>query len=273
MEANNKDDKSVMQCAEFEALLADALDATPSGTAADARLSGPKLESFQAHRQACAVCGPMFAEAEAGMKWLSALSPVEPPRNLVRNILLATSGAETSPSAQRAFKPWPRKLREWASPILGPVTSNVLQPRFAMSFGMAFFSLSMVLTVAGVKFSDLRRLDLRPTAVRNELVRGYYETAGRVVKYYENLRFVYEIESRVRDLKRATTPEENSPPPKPKNRNGGDKTSGDPSPRDKDKDQYYSREERSQTVASRRGHHDPASAGLKAGLLLARRSA
>src|SRR6266581_5178123 len=270
MEANNNDDKSVMQCAEFEALLADALDATPSGTAADARLSGPKLESFQAHRQACAVCGPMFAEAEAGMKWLSALSPVEPPRNLVRNILLATSGAETSPSAQRAFKPWPRKLLEWASPILGPVTSsNVLQPRFAMSFGMAFFSLSMVLTVAGVKFSDLRRLDLRPTAVRNELVRGYYETAGRVVKYYENLRFVYEIESRVRDLKRATTPEENSPPPKPKNRNGGDKTSGDPSPRDKDKDQYYSREERSQTVASRRGHHDPASAGLKAGLLLA----
>jgi len=47
-------------------------------------------------------------------------------------------------------------------------------------------------------------VDLRPSAIR----RAYYETSGKVVKYYQNIRFVYEIESRVREFKRATTPAE-----------------------------------------------------------------
>ena len=41
--------KNGMQCAEFDALLNEALDAT---------LTGAKLESFQAHARVCAVCGP-----------------------------------------------------------------------------------------------------------------------------------------------------------------------------------------------------------------------
>ena len=42
----------------------------------------------------------------------------------------------------------------------------------------------------------------------------YYETSSRVVKYYENIRLVYEVESRLQELKRATTSEEedNRPP-------------------------------------------------------------
>ena len=72
---------------------------------------------------------------------------------------------------------------------------------------MAFFSLSVALSVAGVKVSDLRQLDLRPSAVK----RTYYETSGRVVKYYENIRFVYEIESRVREFKKVATPAETAP--------------------------------------------------------------
>ena len=73
-----------------------------------------------------------------------------------------------------------------------------------MSFGMAFFTLSVTLSLAGVRLSDLRHVDLRPSAIR----RNYYETQGRVVKYYENIRFVYEIESRVRQFKQAATPAE-----------------------------------------------------------------
>ena len=46
-----------------------------------------------------------------------------------------------------------------------------------------------------------------PVAIK----RTYYETTGRVVKYYENIRFVYEIESRVREFKRVTAPPEPSP--------------------------------------------------------------
>ena len=54
--------QSEMQCAEFEALLSDALDG---------KLSPPKLNSFHDHRKQCQLCGPMFAEAESGLRWLN----------------------------------------------------------------------------------------------------------------------------------------------------------------------------------------------------------
>jgi len=76
-----------------------------------------------------------------------------------------------------------------------------------MSFGMAFFSLSVALSVAGVKPTDLRQISLRPSALR----RTYYSTQARVVHYYENIRFVYEVESRVRGIKRNLTPAEPAP--------------------------------------------------------------
>ncbi len=41
-------------------------------------------------------------------------------------------------------------------------------------------------------------MSLRPAAIRHT----YYNTQARVVRYYENIRFVYEVESRVRELKR-----------------------------------------------------------------------
>jgi hypothetical protein len=113
------------------------------------------------------------------------------------------------------------------------------QPRFAMSFGMAFFTLSVTLSLAGVKLSDLRHMDLRPSAIR----RTYYETSGRVVKYYENIRFVYEIESRVRQFKEAAAPAER-PTPQQNDNERKNKTKNDNSeqPEQKQERNNYSRE-------------------------------
>src|SRR5271165_4734707 len=176
--------KNGMQCAEFDALLTDALDGT---------LTGPKLESFQAHARVCAVCGPLFAEADGGRRWLKSLAEVEPPAHLAHNILLATTGYESKRVAvgSKGNASWADAITGWLRPIFAPVLSVGRQPRFAMSFGMAFFSLSVSLSLAGVKVSDMRRIDMRPSAIK----RAYYESTGRVVKYYENIRFVYEIES------------------------------------------------------------------------------
>src|SRR6478609_2106385 len=207
--------KNGMQCAEFDALLIVALDGS---------LSGRKLESFQAHARVCAVCGPLFAEADAGRRWLKSLPEVDAPSHLVHNILLATTGYESKRVAVRpgAKASWMDAVTACLRPVFGPVLSMSRQPRFAMSFGMAFFSLSISLSLAGVKVSDVRHVDLRPSALK----RTYYETTGRVVKYYENIRFVYEIESRVREFKRANTPAEPAPEPKEKERKNN--TSGQP---------------------------------------------
>ncbi len=200
------ENQSEMQCAEFEALVADALDGT---------LTGAQREAFDRHLAACSHCAPLYAEAEVGLRWLELLKAeeVEPPEPLLANILKATSWAQLP--VREARPPWWQWMRET------PVFAAVLQPRFAMSFAMAFFSVTVLLNLSGLKLRDVRHLDLRPSAV----VRGFYETQGKVVKYYENIRFVYEIESRVRDLKRATTPEQPSAEPEqtkpqPNNRTG-----------------------------------------------------
>jgi hypothetical protein len=132
------------------------------------------------------------------------------------------------------------------SAMAGPILGVAKQPRFAMSFGMAFFSLSITMSMAGVKLGDVRHADLRPSAIK----RSYYETTGRVVKYYENIRFVYEIESRMREFKRATTPAETSQPEQEKEKDKhhrNDNTSGQPEPK---QDRNYSQEGNQVILAS-----------------------
>lgn len=206
-EDNRPDDRPKMSCSEFDALLSQAIDGT---------LAGEKLVTFETHGRECQLCGPLLQEAEAGRTWLKSLEEVDPPAELVTNILLRTTGLSPSKRhipGEAAGTSWMGRIREWAGVITSPIVAVARQPRFAMSFGMAFFTLSVTLSLAGVKLSDLRHVDLRPSAIR----RTYYETTGRVVKYYENIRFVYEIESRVRQFKEATAPA--PPPPPPQNNN------------------------------------------------------
>ena len=126
-----------------------------------------------------------------------------------------------------------RQWLDWVqASIVTPTMGIVKQPRFAMSFGMAFFSLSVGLNVAGVKVSDVRHVDLRPSAVR----RTYYETSGKISKYYENLRVVYEFEARVRELKRVTRPAGQS---EEKEKDRKNNTSGQP---DQKQERNYSQQ-------------------------------
>jgi len=192
-----------MQCQEFDGLLTDALDGV---------LTGLQLDRFQAHARTCSACGPLFAEVEAGRNWLKDLTEVEPPVSLLTNVLASTTGVDTQRlrvnlSAPQPRVTWVEKAQAWAFEAMQPIWTTVRQPRFAMSFGMAFFSLSVALSVLGVKPADLRQVSLRPATIRHT----YYNTQARVVRYYENIRFVYEVESRVRELKRNVTPAEPAP--------------------------------------------------------------
>ncbi|MGC2245862.1 MAG: hypothetical protein WA609_04600 [Terriglobales bacterium] len=211
------DTKYGASCTEFEALLSDAIEG---------RLTGAQKDGFDAHRRTCAVCGPLFADAVAGREFLLALEPVEPPAYLVQNILIATSGVvSTRAGTATGATPRSERLREWWDSWFTPVAAFVKQPRFAMSFGMIFFSFSLALSAAGFKASDLAKIDLRPAAVRH----AYNDAQIKVVQYYDNIRFVYEIESKVRELKRATVPAEPAPQQQqPKDNNHKNDTSGQP---------------------------------------------
>ncbi len=188
-----------MQCHEFDLLLTDALDGV---------LSGAGLDRFQAHARSCAACGPLLAEAEAGRNWLKGLTEVEPPASLVNNILASTTGVDTQRLGAVARVPQPRiswleRMQATVYGYLEPIWNTVRQPRFALSFGMAFFALSVGLTVAGVKPADLRQISLRPSSIRHT----YYNTQARVVRYLDNVRPVLEMQAAFHGLKRSAPAE------------------------------------------------------------------
>lgn len=211
----NKDLQNGLSCSQFEALLAEALDDDGQGLPAKTR------EAFEAHRKSCPDCASLFAEAQEGMLSLRTLQEVEPPRNLVHNILAATSRAET---VAATTLPDGVKTGWWQSlthprrlPRLG-----FLHSRFVTSFCMAFFSLSLTLSLAGVRLNDLSRIDWHPSALRRSVVLQYTQIEAKVVRYYDNMRAVYVVESLGQQLKRAVAPAQND-----NNRNNKDNTRPD----------------------------------------------
>ncbi len=191
----NNEPKHGMECSEFETLLADALDnAIPAGT----------RTAFDEHGRSCAVCGPMLAEALEGMLMVRGMAELEPPKNLVHNILAATSRKEATAEqiAEEAKLGWMERLRRSLSPQVG----GLLHSRFAMSFAMAFFSLSITLTLAGVKITDVKNMVENPSMLRKNVVLGYTHVEAKVTSYYENLRLVYQVQAKVRELKKNTAP-------------------------------------------------------------------
>jgi len=216
-----------MQCSQFDALLAEALDGA---------LPADLQPAFDAHSRSCQACGAMLAEAREGMLLLGGLAEVEPPKNLLHNILAATSMAEAKAQAEAA----PAGTRAgWLARLFpshtGPARktgwAGVLQSRFVTSFCMAFFSLSLTLSLAGVRISDLAKIDWHPTALRKSVVLQYTQIEAKVTRYYDNMRLVVEVESRVRDLKKAASPAPDSNTNDNKqrqNRNSAPDTSGRP---------------------------------------------
>jgi hypothetical protein len=212
---NSEERQSGMQCSQFEALLADAMDGL---------LTHDTREAFDAHRLSCTLCGPLFAETQEGMLLLKALPEIEPPNNLVHNILAATTLAEKPAVAPVQPEGWLAQLRQkLPTPMAG-----MLHSRFATSFAMAFFSLALTLNLLGVRVSQI---DWHPSALRKSVVLEYTQIEARVQRYYDNLRIVYEVENRVQNLKRTTAPEpakDNSNQKQEQNRNTAPDGSGRP---------------------------------------------
>ncbi len=193
----------VLRCDEWESLLADALDGS---------LSAADDAAFARHHHECALCAQMLKETEQGRSWMQYLAEEpEVPAGLLNKILARTSGPQPGAAVPALSLP-PRPA--WHRVML-PAVRQVLEPRLMMTAAMAFFSIALTLNLAGIKVTDLRAADLQPSRLRANISRTYYSTNEQVTKYYKNLRLVYEMESRVRELRR-TTESEPAPQQAPK---------------------------------------------------------
>ena len=167
-----------MNCADVEILLADFVDGTLRGDAASA---------LEAHLAGCAACRELARDSAEAVAFMERAAVVEAPPELVTRILFeVTAGpsrAVIKPSMVR------RLFGRWLEPIL--------QPRVAMGMAMTVLSFAMIGRFAHVP--QLTPSDLDPvkvfTAAEDRVVRWY----NRGVKYYESMRVVYEIQTRLKE--------------------------------------------------------------------------
>jgi Putative zinc-finger len=204
-------------CAQCEAMLADAIDGT---------LSATDQAIFDRHIATCEVCSEMFADAQRGAALVSMLKThrPEPSAMLLERILAQTSGAAANIAETHATTTLPHTVLAPA-PVSGigivvpfparlahrfnlrAFGQTMLQPRLAMTAAMAFFSIALTLNLTGVHLNELKASNLKPSNIERNLS----DANARAIRYYENLRVVYELESRVRDLQRAN--DNDSPAP------------------------------------------------------------
>ena len=184
-------------CGAWETLLTDALDG----------LLRPEDEAtFTSHKAICPACTALYEEARKGREWLEFLSPEpEAPEGLLERIL-----AHTGPG-HAARGPLPAMAGSGSVPaFVVPVWQQTgffarmryaVQPRMLMTAAMAFFSIALTLSLTGVRLTTLRLADLRPRAVRSYMERQLNMASVPIVRYYDHLRFVYEVESKVRQMR------------------------------------------------------------------------
>lgn len=171
-----------MTCTRFEALLADYLDRT---------LPAAEHSAIDEHAAACPACRELMRDASAGARLLATAPQIAVPPDLVTRIAYqAPNGRLRHPLDTPGLLS--RMAARWLQPLL--------QPKLAMGMAMTVLSFAMLQRCTGIQVQHIQAADLSPVRIWDSVEDRVIRTRDRAVKYYENIRLVYEIESRLRDM-------------------------------------------------------------------------
>jgi Putative zinc-finger len=157
-------------CTLTEERLSDFLDGT---------LAPREAGAFSAHTAGCANCAQLVAQVGGLVSQMQSVPQVVEPPQLERRILDATLGPRRPKAASRGLFGW--LLMIW-------------QPRFAM--GIVTVAASVVI-VSHASASQGGRSNLNPLNLLRGANRQIHLTYARGEKFVNNLRVVYEIQSRL----------------------------------------------------------------------------
>jgi len=167
-----------MNCADVEILLAEYVDGT---------LQREVRSAVKSHLDTCVACRDLAHDAAGAVAFMQRSAEVEAPPELLTRILFeVTHGA-----SREVIKP--PLAQRWFGKMFGSWLGPVFQPRFAM--GMATTLLSLAFIIRGRQLSPA---DLNPFKLWNATEMQVSRTWERGVKYYENLRLVFEIQTRLK---------------------------------------------------------------------------
>lgn len=170
-----------MTCAEFELVLCEYIDGT---------LTAAERAAMDAHQAGCAACTELASDCAAAVGFMERAANVEPPAALVTKIL------HQAPSRQ----PIAVKAKSAFGQLMARLFEPILRPRLVMGMAMTILSFAMLGRFAGIEARQLRATDLHPVKVWEAAEDRVHRSWNRVVKYYESLRIVYEVQSMLRDL-------------------------------------------------------------------------
>ncbi len=158
-----------MSCAELEILICDYVDGT---------LDAAGRAVVESHLAQCPSCAALAADSAEAVQFMERAAAVEPPPQLITRILF---DAPWRKSAQVSG------VRGW----LDRIFSSMLQPRLVMGMAMSVLSLSLM-------FNTVRQLkpsDLEPSKVVAGIEDRAARAWARTVKFYDNLKVVYQVQS------------------------------------------------------------------------------
>lgn len=157
-----------MNCAEIEILICEYVEGA---------LAPAQRAEVESHLAACRSCAEWARDASAAVAFIARAGEVEPPPELITRILFDA--------------PWQKRQTSW----LPKIFHSVLSPKFAMSMALTILSLSMLWGPA----RTFRPVDLQPTKIWASLEDRVYLAWARTLKFYDNLKFVYQIQTTLRE--------------------------------------------------------------------------
>ncbi|MBZ5595268.1 MAG: zf-HC2 domain-containing protein [Acidobacteriia bacterium] len=168
-----------MTCANLEIALCDYLDGT---------LAPAEKAEVESHLSTCAACAETARDARAAIAFMERVADVEPPPELVTRMFAIPGLPEARTSMRAGIRGWLRNL-----------VQPMLQPRMVMGLSLTILFFGMMARCAGIPERKLTPSDLDPAHVWVGAEERIHRGWERTVKFYENLRFVYQIQSRVRE--------------------------------------------------------------------------
>jgi hypothetical protein len=157
-------------CTQTEERLSDYLDGI---------FDPAEAAQFSAHVARCPNCTKLVAQVGGLVAQMRELLPVEEPHDLVRKILDATLGTRTPERASSRWLAW---------------LPSIWEPRFAMGIVTVAASIMIVLHATAAKTG---KTELNPANLFHAANRQVHLTYARSTKFVNDLRVVYQIQSRL----------------------------------------------------------------------------
>jgi Putative zinc-finger len=149
----------------------------------EGQLDAARHAEVEQHLAGCASCQEVLADLRFAIQVCQSAGEVMPPPWLMSRIRLATVGESRTGIADQ----------------VNALLRAIRQPRVAYAVAMTVFSVSLIVNITGLNLRRLDVQDLNPATWVYRANRAGHLLYARAEKFYDDLRIVYEIESRFRN--------------------------------------------------------------------------